>query len=89
MLRFLPGFIAQKHTSMLGMVDLYRIKPDLLERLIESTTEPLGPSYLRYILDDYLIFLQDQDRSQIYYCDPILQHISICRHFLALLDGWI
>ena len=74
------------------MVDLYRIKPGLLERLIESTTEPLGPSYVpypHYILGDYLIFLQDQDRSQIYYCDPILQHISICRHFLALLDGWI
>jgi hypothetical protein len=75
------------------MAELYRIKPDLLERLIKSTIEPLRPSvshvspYPRYILDGYLSrFLRDRDRSQLYYCDPILQHISICRHFLSLLD---
>ena len=86
MLRFLPGVVVQKHMSMQGMAKLYRIKPDLLERLINSAIEALIPSpafYPRYILDDYLSgFLQDQDRSQLYYCDPILQHISICRHFL-------
>ena len=74
---------------MEGMADLYRINPDLLERLIKSPIEPLKPSYPRgsYILDDYLSrFLQDYDRSQLYYCDPMLQHISICRHFLSLLD---
>ena len=94
-LRFLPGVVVQKHMSMQGMADLYRIKPDLLERLIKSTIEALKPSspsyasrYSRYILDDYLSgFLQDQDRSQLYYCNPMLQHISICRHFLSLLDG--
>ena len=92
--RLLPGVVVQNHISMHGMADLYRIKPDLLERLINSTSlEPLRPSgilYPRYILDDYLSgFLQDRDRSQLYYCDPILQHISICRHFLSLLDASI
>jgi hypothetical protein len=90
MLRFLPGIVVQEHLSMQGMADLYRIKPDLLERLIKSTIEPLKSSpYSRYILDDYLSeFLQDRYRSQRYYCDPILQHISICRHFLSLLNGF-
>ena len=38
-------------------------------------------------IDLYLSgFLRDQDRSQLYYSDPMLQHISICRHFLSLLD---
>ena len=35
--RFLPGVIVQKHMSTQGMADLYRIKPDLLERLIKSS----------------------------------------------------
>jgi hypothetical protein len=92
LLRFLPGVVVQKRMSMQGMVDLYRIKPDLLERLIKSTIEPLTPThasrYFLYKLDGYLSgFLQDRDRSQLYYCDPMLQHISICRHFLSLLDG--
>ena len=86
---------------MHGMVDLYRIKPDLLEYLIRSTIviDPRRPSHVpnmieplkpppRYILDGYLSgFLEDRDRSQLYYCDPMLQNISICRHFLSLLDG--
>ena len=90
MLRFLPGVVVQKGMSMKGMAGLYRIKPDLLERLIKSTFELLEPSYTpyspRYMLYRYLSnFLQD--RSQLYYCDPMLQHISICRHFLSFLDG--
>ena len=94
MLKFLPGVVMQKHLSMQGMADLYRIKPDLLKRLIKSIIEPLRSSdlpdapYSPYILDDYLSgFLQDPDRSQLYYCDPMLQHIFICRHFLSLLHG--
>jgi hypothetical protein len=93
MFRFLPGVVVQKQQmSMQGMADLYKIKPDLLERLIKSSFELLRPSHSpyppRYILDGYLSdFLQDRDRSQPYYCDPMLQHISICRHFLSLLDG--
>ena len=94
MLSFLPGVVVQKDISMQGMADLYRIKPDLLERLIKSTIEPLRPRHVssisRYRLDGYLSSLfQDRDRtqSQLYYCDPMLQHISICRHFLSLLDG--
>ena len=91
MLKFLSGVAVQKHLSMQGMSDLYRIKPDLLERLIKSTimVEQLHPyPYSRYVLDDYLSrFLQDPDRSKLYYCDPMLQHISICRRFLSLLDG--
>ena len=90
MLRSLPGVVVQDYMSMQGMACLYKIKPDLLERLIESTIEPLRPPdlfpYSRYILDDYLCgFLQDRDRSQLYYCDPMLQHIFICRQFLSLL----
>ena len=88
-LRFLPGVVVQKQMSMRGMADLYRIKPDLLERLIYSAIEPLKnvSPYPRYILDDYLSgFLQDRGRSQLYYCDPMLQHISICRKILSLLD---
>ena len=88
MLRFLPGVVVQNHMSMQGMANLYKINPDLLERLVKFTIEPLNPPPSRYILDDYMSgFLQDRDRSQLYYCDPILQHISICRHFLSLLDG--
>ena len=90
MLRFLPGVVVQKHMSVQGMAGLYRIKPDSLERLIKST--PLrsfsGPhdSYSPYKLQQYLSdFLQDRDRSQLYYCDPTLQHIFICRHILSLL----
>ena len=89
-LRFLPGVVVQKDLSMLGMADLYRIEQHFLERLIKSTIEPLRPTssiFPRYILDDYLSgLLQDRDRSQLYYCHPMLQHISICRQFLSLLD---
>ena len=88
MLRFLSGVVVQKRLSMQGIVDLYRIKPDLFERFIKFTIELRKPSPSHYILDDYLSgFLQDQGRSQLYYCDPMLQHISICRHVLSLLDG--
>ena len=81
-LRFLPGVVVQERLSMQGMADLYRIKPDSLKRLIDSTIEPLRPSSHDpsppYLLDGYLSrFLQDRDRSQLYYCDPMLQHISI------------
>ena len=91
MLRFLPGVVVQKNLNMQGMADLYRVKPDFLERFIKST-ELLRPSphHLyprsgpRYTLDNYLSgFLQDRDRSQLYYCDPELQHISICRQILS------
>ena len=90
MLRLLPSIVVQKDMTMQGMADLYRIKPDLLERLIKSTIEPLElsrSSQSRYKLDDYLSgFLQDRNRSRLYYCDPMHQHISICRRFLSLLD---
>ena len=94
MRRFLPGVVAQKPMSMQGMADLYRIEPDLLEYFNNSNMgtlrgDPTGPFRHDKILDDYLsVFLQDRDRSQHYYCDPMLQHIFICRHFLAFLpDG--
>ena len=84
-LRLLPCVVVQKDMSMQGMADLYRIKPDLLERLIKSPIEPLRMFGSVYTLDGYLSgFLQDQDRSQLYHCDPMLQHISLCRHFLSL-----
>ena len=85
MLKFLPGVVVQKDLSMFGMADLYRIKPDFLEHLIKSI-EPLSPDlFYGYTLDDYLSgFLQDRNRSQIHYCDPVLQHISICRRILSL-----
>ena len=88
MLRLLPGVVVQKEMRMEGMTQLYGIRPDLLECLIKSTIEPLRLSISLYTLDDYLSgFLQDRDRSQLYYCDPVLQHISICLHILSLLDG--
>ena len=94
MLRFLPsGVVVQKkHIRLKAMAVLYGIKLNLLERLIKSPFEPLKSSsssdcIIMYKLDDYLSdFLQDPDRSRLYYCDPILQHISICRHFLSLLN---
>ena len=60
MLRFLPGVIVQNDLSLQGMADLYRIEPDLLERLTKSTIEPLRPSYTihpRYIykLDNWFL----------------------------------
>ena len=99
MLRFLPGVVVQRRMTLQGMAVLYRISPDLLERLIKSAIKPLKPDSLlgdfvlnqdnpRYILEDYLSrFLQDRDRSQHYYCDPMLHHIFICRQILSLLDG--
>ena len=95
MLRFLPGVVIQKHMSMQGMAHLYRSNPALLERLIKSTIMIEQPKashapYPCYILDVYLSgYLQKRkirNGSQFYYCDPMLQHISICRHFLSLLD---
>ena len=87
MLRLLPGVVVQNGMSMQLMTDLYGIKPDLLECLIKSTI--LRPRHTsRYTLDVYLSgFLRDRDRSQLFYCDPMLQHIFICRHILSLLDG--
>ena len=88
MLRFLPGVVVQKYMGMQGMAYLYWIRLDLLKRLINFTIEPLKPFPSHYLLDDYLSgFLQDRDRSQLYYCDPMLQHIYICRKILSLLDG--
>ena len=85
MLRFLPGVVVQNPISMKGMANLYRIKPDLLDRLVKPLK--LSAFSHTYTLDGYTSgFLQDRDRSQLCYCDPILQHISICRHFLSLLD---
>ena len=73
---------------MQGMADLYRTKPDFLEHLIKSIgLLRLSPFHLSpsYALDDYLSgFLKNRDRSQLYYCDPELQHISICRQILSL-----
>ena len=51
---------------------MHRIKPDLLKRLIKSTTsiEPLKPpSPATNWMIICLISLQDRDRSQLYYCD--------------------
>jgi hypothetical protein len=84
-LGFLPGVVVQERMGIQEMVVLYRIKPDLLKRIIKFIVDPLKPFH--YILDDYVsLFLQDRDRSQLYYCDPMLQHITICRLFLFLLD---
>ena len=88
-LRLLPGVVVQNEINREAMVALYRIEPELLDRLIKS---PIGLLNMKnfakkYTSDEYLSnFLQDRDRSQLYYCDPIPQHISICRHFLSLLD---
>ena len=89
MLRLLPGVVVQNPISIEAMVDLYGIKLDLLDRLVHSPIEPLKRkgSSNEYTLDEYLSgFLRDRDRSQLNYCDPIIQHISICRQFLSLLD---
>ena len=91
-LRFLPGVVVQKHMCMEGMAELYRIEPDFVQHLKSIELLRLRPGtfglrYPDYVLDDYLTgFLQDRDRSQLYYCDPELQHISICRQILSLLD---
>jgi hypothetical protein len=46
MLRFLPGVVVQEYMTIQGMADLYRIKPDLLERPIIIFFEPLEPSFI-------------------------------------------
>ena len=89
MLKFLPGVVVLENLSMQGMADLYRIKPDYLKRLkyIELLRPLREVSYPGCLLDDYLSdFLQDRDRSQLHYCDPELQHISICRQILSFLS---
>ena len=84
-LRFLPGVVVQKALSMEGMSVLYRIKANLLERLIKLAFEADFSN--AYTLIGYLSdFLLDRGRSQLCYCDLELQHISICRQFLSLLD---
>ena len=87
-LEFLPGVVVQKHMSMQGMADLYRMKPDLLERLIKSPIESLRlrtfESGYTVTLTSYLSGFLDQDRSQLHHRDPMLHHISVCRHFLSL-----
>ena len=91
-LRFLPGVVVQRYLSLQGMAELYRIEPDFVQHLKSIELLRLRPGtfglrYPDYVLDDYLTgFLQDRDRSQLYYCDPELQHISICRQILSLLD---
>ena len=86
-LRLLPGAVVQKGLTMEGMAVLYRIKADLLERLIKLAFEEKDFFNHRYILNGYMSdLLQDRDRSQLYYCDLELQHISICRQLLSLLD---
>ena len=92
MLRFLPGVVVLLNgMSMQGMAGLYGIKLDLWERLIKFTVEPRRPEVFpnsHFRLDGYLSgFLLDRNRSQLYYCDPMLQNISICRRFLSFLDG--
>ena len=88
MLGLLPGVLVLKEImSTQRMIKLYGIKPDLLERLVKYELLRAN-SFSRYTLDDYLSgFLQDRDRSLHYYCDPILQHIYICRHIWSVLDG--
>ena len=87
MLRFLPGVVAQKGLTMEGMAVLYRINTDFLERLIKPAFEETDDGLSFYMLNGYLSgLLQDRDRSQLYYCDLELQHISICRRLLSLLD---
>ena len=86
-LRFLPGVVVQKNLTMEGMAVLYRIKADLLERLIKLAFEEKDFYTRGYMLNGYLSdLLQDRGRSQLYYCDLELQHISICRQLLSLLD---
>ena len=98
MLKFLPWVVVQKCLGKQGMADLYRIKPNLLERLIKTTIKPLRSCYEGYISDGYILdgyildrylssFLQDRNRSRLYYCDPMLQQISICRHILSFMGG--
>ena len=91
MLRFLPGVVVQRDLCLQGMAELYRIEPDFLERLKSIEMLSLWHRddlyYPRYILDVYLSnFLRDLRRSQLHYCDPELQHVSICRQILSLLD---
>ena len=84
-LRFLPGVVVHRGLTLEAMVVLYKIKADFLERLTEPAFEKIGSFYI--MLNGYLSeLLQDRDRSQLYYCDPELQHISICRQLLSLLD---
>ena len=62
MLRLLPGVVVQKPISIEVMVDLYRIEPDLLDRLVKSPIEALkkDASTKKYTLDKYMFgFLQD------------------------------
>ena len=75
--------------SMHKIAELDRIAVGyIVLRSIEPPSPYPSPRRLPNLkLDDYLSdFLQDRDRSQLYYYDPKLQHISICRHLLFLLE---
>ena len=87
-LRLLPGIVVYNENGMQTVPDFYGIEPHLWDRIVKSPIEVLKmtPSGT-YTLDEYLSgFLQDRDRSRLYYCDPIIQHISICRYILSFLD---
>ena len=87
-LRFLPGVVVLKCLTVQGMAALYRIKADFLERFIKLAFIKTNDGFSNdYMLNGYLSdLLQDRDRSQLSYCDLELQHISICRQLLSLLD---
>ena len=89
MLRFLPGVVVQKHMSMQGMTDLYRIKPSSLELLIKSSVfiEQLNRS--RCIFDDYLsIFFA---RQRPFSALLLRSHTSTYFHLPSffVFCGWI
>jgi hypothetical protein len=88
---FLPGIVVQNTLTMRRKSGLYWVNTDEWERLIISNIDLLSPFDVghpfRRIWADYLAsFLQDPGHSQLYYCDAMLQHIFICRHFFSLLD---
>ena len=57
MLRFLPGVVVQKHMSMQGMADLYRIKRVASEVVCEKdgTTIPRSLKYSYAVSNDFRV----------------------------------
>ena len=93
-LRLLTGIVVQKSLTMQGMADLYGVEVDQIKllsqwafRTYEVNIQPSTYTPSTYTLEgDLSAFLRDSHRSQLYYCDPVLHHVFICRRFLSLLD---
>lgn len=87
-LRLLTGIVVQKSLTMEGMAHLYRVEVDQIKLFSQWAlrTYKVNTPCTYTLEGDLSAFLRDSHRSQLYYYDPMLHHVFICRRLLSLLD---